>query len=146
MEPERFSFSHVYFPQDQSQAAENAAQALSSPENKASSLSHQGAPFMLGQHFAEQTRAQLANQFGSGFAAQISNLPLSQWQGPIASVYGWHLIKLEQRQPERLPDFAEIKPEVLEHWQQQRREKANRAAYQRLRAHYRINRLAEVTP
>jgi peptidyl-prolyl cis-trans isomerase C len=38
--------------------------------------------------------------------------PSNRWQGPIKSDYGYHLVLLTQREPARLPDFAQIREEV----------------------------------
>ena len=39
-----------------------------------------------------------------------------QWVGPIASVYGWHLVRGTAHRPERRPPLSEIRARVAEDW------------------------------
>jgi len=65
------------------------------------------------QNYVNRTRGFIENQFGSGFATALAVLqPSNRWQGPIKSDYGYHLVLLTQREPARLPDFAQIREEV----------------------------------
>ena len=60
------------------------------------------------------------SQFGPGFHAGIADLPLNQWQGPVKSTYGWHLVKIAERTGAKLPELSDIRDKVEGEW---RREK-----------------------
>ena len=54
--------------------------------------------------------------FGSGFSGKLDGLSPGDWQGPIQSGLGLHLIRLESREEGTLPDLAEIRPLVEREW------------------------------
>ena len=99
-----------------------------------------GDAFMLGYSFASKSHRQVMDLFGEHFANTITHLPEGQWQGPVPSAYGWHLVKLTQKHPGYLPDYGEIKDDVLAMWQAQKSQEANDQTYERLLASYRIER------
>lgn len=56
-----------------------------------------GDPFLLGREFTGLSLVQLQQQFGEAFARLAQVAPLGKWQGPVASVYGWHLLRVISR-------------------------------------------------
>jgi len=53
------------------------------------------------------------SQFGPGFTSVLAGLePSSQWQGPIESNYGYHLVLLTQREAAYLPKLSAIEDQV----------------------------------
>ncbi len=67
------------------------------------------------QNYIKRTSGFVENQLGPQFAAALSELPASpQWQGPVPSSSGYHLVLISQRQPRHLPPLAQIKDEVRE--------------------------------
>jgi parvulin-like peptidyl-prolyl isomerase len=71
----------------------------------------------------EQTVASL---FGDAFAARVFSLEPGQWHGPVASGYGFHLVRISQRQAAQPRPFDEVRPQLLDEWYriQQARAKA----------------------
>ena len=142
-QPETYSFSHHYFSADsRSDARQDAMQALAQltheqVENPPRSL---GDAFMLGHSFASKSHTQVVDLFGEHFASSVTQLPEAQWQGPLPSAYGWHLVKLTQKHPGYLPEYHEIKDDILALWQAKHSQKANDQAYERLQSSYRIER------
>ncbi len=51
-----------------------------------------GDPHPAGDAAQALSQRQAAARFGAGFAAQLFQLPLGSWQGPLSSPYGWHLV------------------------------------------------------
>jgi parvulin-like peptidyl-prolyl isomerase len=76
--------------------------------------------------------------FGQAFAARVGELPVGRWAGPVESGYGLHLVFVHERTPARLPDLADVRDAVANEWRAVRREEANRAFYEALRARYEI--------
>ena len=66
--------------------------------------------------------------------------PAPDWQGPLRSAYGWHLVKLERALPETQPPFEELANRVAADFTAERREQANAAYYQALRSRYEVQR------
>ena len=133
--PARYSFRHRYFSTDRrANAKADAEAALADPQAK-------GDPFMLQRAYAERSERAVGDLFGRAFAADLAQLKASpDWQGPLRSAYGWHLVKLEQALPETQPPFAEVASRVARDLTAERREEANAAYYEALRSRYEVRR------
>jgi len=132
-QPEQFTFEHRYFSSDRRvDARTDAVNARNSNESK-------GDPFMLQLSYAGRTQREIGDLFGREFAEELSALAVADsWQGPLRSAYGWHLVRLSHRQPERLLPFTEVADRVGQDFKLARRQSANEELYQTLRAGYEI--------
>lgn len=139
-EPERYSFSHFYFSNDaRPDARGDAERVLAQLQGSGSAPAKKlGDPFMMRYHYANQGHRQVANNFGRAFMAGLAELPGGQWSGPVPSVYGWHLVKLNEKRASYIPSYEAVKEAVLAEWQQQQRVKANNETYARLRQGYQV--------
>lgn len=54
----------------------------------------------------------VARIFGSDFTTALRNLPVGEWYGPVSSGYGLHFVRIDAREPGRVPSLAEVRPEV----------------------------------
>ncbi len=81
---------------------------------------------------------EIAKHFGDDFAAAVMALEPGAWGGPVESTFGLHLVRLEAREPARTPTLAEARRAVERDWASARREEANEAFYQALRARYEV--------
>ncbi|MCY4344048.1 MAG: peptidylprolyl isomerase [Gammaproteobacteria bacterium] len=133
--PARYSFRHRYFSTDRrANAQADAEAALVNPQAK-------GDPFMLQRAYAERSERAVGDLFGRQFAEALAQLrPSPDWQGPLPSAYGWHLVKLEQALPQAQPPFAEVASRVAADLTAKRREDANAAYYEALRSGYEVRR------
>ena len=133
--PTRYSFRHRYFSTDRRAEAEaDAEAALADPDAK-------GDPFMLQRAYAERSERAVGDLFGRPFAAALATLsPGPDWQGPLRSAYGWHLVKLEQLLPQAQPPFKDVANRVAADFTAERREEANAAYYRELRSRYEVRR------
>src|SRR5215510_14907754 len=96
-QPPRASFRHLYFAFDQRQgrAQEDARHALAAlAGTKAEEVADDavGDRFMFQSFYPDKTPEQVAQGFGTTFAAALFQLSPGAWQGPIESGYGWHLV------------------------------------------------------
>ena len=65
------------------------------------------------QNYIKRTSGFIESQFGAAFASRVAELqPSTQWQGPIQSNFGYHLVLLTQREPAHLPAFEQVKDQV----------------------------------
>ena len=102
---------------------------------------------MLQYDYPQRSAEDVGQLFGFDFARALFALHDDGWQGPLRSGYGWHLVRILDRSPGRLPALAEIRDAVGAEWKRERRLEANRAAYQRLRERYEVVLdTAEATP
>jgi peptidyl-prolyl cis-trans isomerase C len=140
-EPARFSFVHRYFSGDLRPDAEDDARAaldaLNASEGSAEAIP-EGDPFILQRGYLERSRQQIGELFGREFAAALVDLRTGTWHGPIASAYGWHLVKVEQRRPGRPLGYDEVATRVANDYRQQQRREANERFYRTLRSRYQV--------
>jgi hypothetical protein len=61
----------------------------------------------------------LASQFGPQFAAAVFDLTPGDWHGPVASTYGYHLVRVSEREPARPRPLQEVREQVIADWQQE---------------------------
>jgi hypothetical protein len=72
----------------------------------------------------DATPDQLATSLGAAFAEALSSAPEGVWTGPVASAYGWHLVRVTARTPARPARFEEVRASVVETESAFRREEA----------------------
>ncbi len=82
-------------------------------------------------------------QFGTGFEGELRTLPVGGWQGPVRSEFGLHLVELTNRSAARRARLAEVRAEVARDLAKSRRDAAQEAVYEKLRARYAVRIEAE---
>jgi parvulin-like peptidyl-prolyl isomerase len=140
VEPPALTFTHVYFSRERrgptvDADAKRALAILARNPNAASEL---GDPFVLSFEFTRASTVEVASQLGADFAAALRDVPVGSWQGPIASSYGLHLVRVTERTESRRPELAQVRATVLSNYRQTKRDEANRALIDELRASYRV--------
>ena len=141
--PERRSFEHVYFNVDRRGASTeaDAARVLDQLRSRSPSLSQAivlGDRFMLQHEYPNQSAQEVARGFGTRFAASLFEVDVGEWQGPVASGYGLHLVRVTAVLEARVPDVSEVRDKVLMDYAADARERAREALYEALRAGYEI--------
>ncbi|BDI59485.1 peptidyl-prolyl cis-trans isomerase [Qipengyuania nanhaisediminis] len=97
-----------------------------------------GQPISLPESLADKTLREIANLFGEQFARALSSLePSDQWQGPIPSGFGWHLVRLTRTRaaPAR---FEDVRSRVESDWRSAAIEARKARAFEILKSAYRI--------
>ena len=95
-----------------------------------------GDSFLLEHTFAAAPSSEVAKQFGEKFAAKLDELAPGQWQGPVESGYGVHLVFVSERTEGRLPALAEVRDAVRREWANARRLEANEKLYEAMLKRY----------
>jgi peptidyl-prolyl cis-trans isomerase C len=140
-EPGPITFTHVYFSNERRKARslEDAKGALAALVKSPEAAEETGDAFLLGHDLVLQTRRQIIATFGNDFAASVALLPQGRgWHGPVASAYGWHLVRVTQRGEPHRPELARVRDAVLRDYQDDQRRRANRELFEELRRRYRI--------
>lgn len=134
------SFRHVYLSAERrGEATRGAAVVMVARlQKEASDWRALGDPFMLQREYAARKESKISELFGSGFAGRLADLEEDVWTGPVRSAYGWHAVKILQRAPQSLPSREEIHGEVLADYKAEKKDEANRAFYQAIRARYSV--------
>jgi hypothetical protein len=99
-----------------------------------------GEQTMLPRSGTRQPLDLVARSFGQEFAAQLDILPVGGWQGPIASGFGLHLVRISAREPAQLPELAQVRQAVAREWEAERRRRSFEEHYRRLREQYQVQR------
>jgi len=116
--PPKISFVHIYFNLDQRGefteiAVKEAIEKLRNKTPDDVDLEDYGDRFMLNNRYRAQTPREIQSQFGEDFANELIALEPGKWQGPVASGYGFHAVFVEKRISSRIPDWQEVKSNIL---------------------------------
>lgn len=78
------------------------------------------------------------NSFGTGFTENLDALTPGEWQGPVESGLGVHLVRLESRVEGTLPELDEIRPVVEREWANEKRLETRRLINEQLLKDYEV--------
>jgi len=136
----QFTFSQVYLnPERHGENLARDTQQLLAQLQQAgekAEVSELGDSFLLEHKFQSLPASEAVKEFGEKFAAKLGELSLGQWQGPLESGYGVHLVLVSERTEGRVPALAEVRDAVRREWANARRLEANEKFYQELLKRY----------
>jgi PPIC-type PPIASE domain len=149
------TFHHVYLnPQAHSRSiADDTVRTLAKlrRDGENADINTNGDPFVLEHQFERIPVAEVSKMFGQQFSSALLSLPLGQWQGPIQSGFGTHLVFVSERAEGHAPALKEIRAEVQREWAHTKRVEAENRFYQGLLERYTVRiepleekRMAEV--
>ena len=132
------TFSHIYFSPDRREdALADARRALGVIDPEA--WRKAGDPFMLGRTYAHASLSRIERDFGSDFRAALDRLaPSPDWQGPVESAYGFHLLRVDAKSPALGADYESVAARVARDLDAARRAAANAAYFEDLKAQYTV--------
>jgi peptidyl-prolyl cis-trans isomerase C len=110
--PEKIAIEHRYFSRDR-HGPDTAARAEQALQVLRAGGADSGDPSMVAAEQPLRTQAQLTRDLGPAFAAEAFALSGDGWQGPVASSYGLHLVRVLKRQPARLLLLDEVRDDVV---------------------------------
>lgn len=98
-----------------------------------------GDPISLPAHFEAANRNTIVDEMGGDFARALEGMASAkEWQGPVESALGWHLVRLSAKQPGVLPPLAAIRDRVEDDWRAETAQQRQDAAYKTLRDAYSV--------
>jgi len=137
-----FSFRQIYFnPQlHGGNLHRDTARALEDLERAGSRANtiDLGDSFLLERSFEKLSLSDVKKTFGEQFASAVAALPLREWEGPIESGYGTHLVFVTQRSEGRLPALDEARDQVRREWLDAKRKEATDKFYQAILSQYKV--------
>ena len=89
-------------------------------------------PSPLPAHVGDASAAQIAAQFGDEFAIALRRLAPGQWQGPVASGLGLHLVRVTARAAPAAPTLSAVRQRVTNDWRAAGTARAQADAYARM--------------
>jgi hypothetical protein len=85
------------------------------------------------------TREDIARVYGATFAdAVVATAPSNAFGAPLQSTFGWHRVRVVDREPGRIPTFEEARDEIVLDYMLARRERIVGAYLKKTVAEYRI--------
>ena len=139
-EPARLSFRHVFVSPDagSSAARHRANELLRKLRAGGSEALVEGDPTLLPRTMMKASESDVASVFGAGFAGDVLALAGDDWTGPVASSYGLHLVRVDERVPARMPELEQIRRQVEREYETAQRAEANQRFLQKMRERYEV--------
>lgn len=135
-EESTISFSQLYFKMDEKDKATKVLEKLRNGADIGKFREY--SLMMIPQDFINETISGIARQTGKEFANQLDKLEMQKWQGPIASVYGWHVVRIDKTEPGKVPDLNTVWDEVELEWSAKQKNIRKQEQYSLMREQYRI--------
>jgi hypothetical protein len=134
----RLGLHQVYFSVDRrgDQARTDANQQLAVLASADVDWETMGDPISLPATIEDTTPSVLGRLFGDRFAEELAAVEPNQWQGPVQSGYGWHLVYVFDTEPGRQAELAEVRNEVERDVLVQRRKASIDRLYDELASNY----------
>ena len=130
----------VSFEQLQFQSLDAATGALSAGE----SIAGLAVSSMQSRMNVRQSPLQVVSRFGREFTLSLNNYDVaSNWQGPIQSTFGWHLVKVLEKLSASVAPFIDIRATVLGDYTYKTRVQAQADFIEQVRPSYDIVRKEE---
>lgn len=139
------TFTHVFIstqnrPSEEAQAMANKLLGqLNAEQVPFENASRYGERFLYNRNYVNREDDEIGSHFGQSFQETLFALNTAgQWQGPVQSSYGWHLVLLVKNTAAYLPEFEEISSAVFADAQRQQQREVKRQAIDKLMAKYQI--------
>src|SRR6266436_4497471 len=84
------------------------------------------------------TRTSIAQTFGREFADGLGEAPLGRWTGPIKSTFGFHIVRVAERKPGRVPALEEMHDVVAREWANEKRAEFEKRRFDELLKRYEV--------
>ena len=137
--PAPITFDQVYF--DPARHADGLTAALDAARRdlaRGTRPDEVGDRTLLPRTLTRAMPADIAAAFGDAFAASVAKLEDHTWQGPIATSYGVHLVRITSRGEARRATLAEARNVVAREWSRARSVELQEQFYRSLRARYTV--------
>ena len=139
VEPSRRAFSHVYLsPEARGDRINEDAAALLMQVSDTNWKSL-GDPFMMKRDYELLDGPAVERVFGKSFARSIFALEGDGWQGPIASAFGLHIVRVNSTAPLMTPTFETVRDDVTAAWTDQTQREQNTARLKDLISKYKVD-------
>ena len=144
--PASATFTHVFVSSERH--GPDQANAMATELQKtlnAESVPFENAPrygerFLYNRNYVNRDDDEIGSHFGSQFQQRVFAFEVGdQWQGPVQSNYGWHLVLLVKNTPAYIPPLEEIAANVFADAQREQQQQIKRKSIEKLMAKYQIS-------
>ena len=91
-----------------------------------------------GRRMPRQSRGDLVRALGPDFADRVETLPAGEWQGPVESTRGVHLVRVVERHPPEVATFERVERYLRQEWLVNRTRELQQERIDEIREQYRI--------
>ncbi len=127
----RVSFDQIYLGEDD-------AGAVKAKLARGGDWQVLGAPISLPRSVEDTDRADIAKEFGEGFAQALAGVKVGEWTGPVASGFGQHLVRVRGVSAGEAPVLSQVRQRVENDWRAETAKAREAKAYQTLLDGYTI--------
>ena len=129
--PARVSFSQFLYREKADAEKDLVKLAEGSPDELAE-------PSMLERDFVDADEQAVTSQFGDAFSGEVFGIEPGQWRGPVASSFGFHLVRISARQAAQPLPYEAARAQVLEDWHREQQASATRHFFAELLKKYEV--------
>lgn len=143
-QPGRLSYLQIYFNTDrrgEDEAITLAKQTLGELQQQAiDQIAPEdfGDPIMIPAVHEKQSEQNVQSAFGEAFAQKLFELNPEQWEGPVASAYGLHLVYIFEKEPSAIPNWEDIRFQLLQDLQYDEKQASREQFYIEIMRQYNI--------
>ncbi len=138
----KFNFSQIYLsPEKHGDQLTTDAQRLLEELNRSNrlqNLNSYGDPLLLPHDYVEASPNSIARDFGETFANRLFQLEPGNWQGPVQSGYGVHLVFIKNKSEATIPQLDQVRTAVMREWSAERQKEASKKLFEPLLKRYQI--------
>ncbi len=135
----RYTFHQVFFdPERHEGSMEDVVSGALQAIDEGAVAGELGDPSLLPARMDNAPASRVQATFGEPFASGLAGLEPGRWASTVTSAYGPHLVYLEQATPARAATLDDVRAEVARDLAAARREAADEAFYEALRARYTV--------
>lgn len=127
-----YMFKHIYF-EEMPENPQKTLKEIQQTENI-----NLGDVIDMPKAFKNASSERVQRVFGADFEKSLSNVALNEWVGPVLSAYGYHYIKLIERQEPVEPSVKDIQSRLSEDWRFEQQTKAKLDFIKEMREKYDI--------
>jgi peptidyl-prolyl cis-trans isomerase C len=135
----KFSFDQVYLKAADEGAVRLRSAALLKRLARGADWTDIGDPISLPSHMENVIADDIKREFGNEFAASLIEQKSPEWVGPIASGFGFHLVRLRNVEVSGLPRLKDVRQQVENDWRSATLRVREAKAYQLLLDSYSVN-------
>ena len=95
-------------------------------------------PIPLPHEIESLPESEIARLFGQEFVSGLARIEPGNWDGPVSSGYGLHLVRVQERSPVQMPELVEVRDAVEREWRFMRRQEMDDQFFSSLRERYTI--------
>jgi hypothetical protein len=137
--PGAMTFEQIYFnPATRGAAIDRDLAAALAALRSGHASAGLGDRTMLAPRMDKALPTDIAGRFGEEFARGLSRQPAGQWQGPLRSTYGMHLVRVVSQEPPTPPTLDVSRDLVAREWHRAKMVAVREQFYRSLRQRYKV--------